>query len=569
MRRGPSGAIAIAALVLSMVGRVPVAAAQQGSQSPAPDPGASSRIRCVDVASDVGLDFVGSYGTTIASPDGGDVMQRNMGQGAAVGDYDRDGDLDIYLVAQAGHANAFYRNDEDTAGGRRFTEVGADAGVADEGLGRMALFADLDGDGWLDLVVLNDADPDGRLPPSRILRNDRDGTFTDVTAGSGFEPIGYLASGAAAVDVDGDRDLDLYVTVWTQELGGSVPGQEIVGTFPGHNRLYRNDGGFRFTDITDRSGLAGISRDSFTPIFADFDGDRDPDLYVPIDHRGDLYYENRDGRFRDRSEQVGVMHEGNDMGVGVTDVDGNGTLDLFVTNIFDPEENFGSKPPGNTMLVSEGSGRRLRFTDMAYDYGVTETGWGWGAAFVDLDLDGRLELYAVQGFDEFVDIYSRSLHDDRAALFVDPGTLPWLRTTGTGCEVEGDQRALLPFDYDRDGDVDLLITQVDLPVILLENRSTGGHWLTVRLDDRDGWGSGARVDVTVDGRTTTQLIMHGGSYLAGMPLEATFGLGEAESADRVNVTDIRGRTIVRRDVPADRILEIGPSRSGDRRGEDR
>ena len=83
---------------------------------------------------------------------------------------------------------------------------------------------------------------------------------------------------------------------------------------------------------------------------------------------------------------------------------------------------------------------------MAYDYGVTETGWGWGAAFVDLDLDGRLELYAVQGFDEFVDIYSRSLFDERAALFVDPGTLPWVRTDDTGCEVEGDQRALLPLD---------------------------------------------------------------------------------------------------------------------------
>ena len=127
-----------------------------------------------------------------------------------------------------------------------------------------------------------------------------------------------------------------------------MPGHEIVGTFPGHNRLYRNDGDFRFTDITERSGLGGIARDSFSPIFADFDGDRDPDLYVPVDHRADLYYENRDGRFRDRSEQVGVGHEGNDMGVGVTDVDGNGSLDLFVTNIFDPEENFGSKPPGNT-----------------------------------------------------------------------------------------------------------------------------------------------------------------------------------------------------------------------------
>ena len=151
-----------------------------------------------------------------------------------------------------------------------------------------------------------------------------------------------------------------------------------------------------------------------------------------------------------------------------------------------------------------------------------------------------------------------------ARTFVDSGSLPWVRTAGTGCEVEGDQRALLPFDYDRDGDVDLLITQVGLPVILLENRSDRGHWLTIRLDDRDGWGSGARVDVTVGDRTTTQLVMHGGSYLAGMPLEATFGLGDASKADLVRVTDIRGRTTVRRDVGADRIVEIGPSRSRER-----
>jgi hypothetical protein len=350
--------------------------------------------------------------------------------------------------------------------------------------------------------------------------------------------------------------------VWTQELGGSVPGEEIVGTFPGHNRLYRNDGDFRFTDITERSGLGGIARDSFTPIFADFDGDRDPDLYLPVDHRADLYFENRDGRFRDRSTQVGVMHAGNDMGVAVTDVDRNGTLDLFVTNIFDEQENFGSKPRGNTLLVSEGTGRKLRFTDRAYDYGVMETGWGWGTAFVDLDLDGTLELYAVQGFDEFVDVYSESLFEEPASLFIATDTLPWPRTTGTGCEVQGDQRALLPFDYDLDGDADLLITQVNLPVMLLENRSDGGgHWLTVRLEDRAGWGSGARVDVTVEGRTTTHLVMHGGSYLAGMPLEVTFGLGEAESADRVVVTDVRGDRVVRRNVPANQVLEIGPRRS--------
>ncbi|CAN5718329.1 CRTAC1 family protein [soil metagenome] len=562
--RVPVLAIIIALSVASGVDGPIVAQSGTPEASGGPDVRAAepwSHIRCVDVAASVGLDFVAAYGETVAGEDGGLVMQRNMGNGAAVGDYDRDGWLDVYLLGQAGHPNALYRNVEDAAtGGRRFIEVGAEAGVADLGLGRVAHFADLDGDGWLDLMVLNDVDPEGRLAPSRIFRNDRDGTFIDVTRGSGFEPVGYLAGGATLADVDGDGDLDIYVAFWTQELGGTVPGEPIVGSTPGENRLYRNDGDFRFTDITRRSGLGGISRDTFTPVFHDFDGDGDLDLYVPVDHREDLYYENRGGRFRDRSRAVGVDHVGNDMGVALADVNGDGLLDLFVTNINDPEENFGKKPRGNTLLLSEVRRGRLAFTDVAYDYGVLDTAWGWGTAFVDIDLDGRLDLFAVQGFDEFVDIYSKSLRDARSVLFWNDGGMPFVRTEGAGCDVEGDQRALVAFDYDRDGDVDLLISQVDLPVILLENRSDGGRSLTVKLDDRSGWGAGARIDVTVAGHTTSQLVMHGGSYLAGTPLEAVFGLGDAERADRVRVTDVRGKRVLLRDVEADQMIRVSPGR---------
>jgi len=483
-------------------------------------------------------------------------MQRNMGNGAAVGDYDADGDLDIYLLGQAGERNILYRNDPDLDGTRTFTDVTAAAGVEDLGLGRVAHFADLDGDGRLDLLVANDADPDGRLPRSRLFRNAGDGTFEDVTRDSGFEPVGYLVGGTSLVDVDGDGDLDVFVTFWTMELGSTPSDRQPVGQLPGSNRMYRNDGDFQFTDVTDQIGLGGVRRDSFTPIFHDFDGDGDLDLYIAVDHREDLFYEQRDGRFVDRSIEAGTDHVGNDMGVAMADVDGDGLLDMFVSNIKDPEENFGKKPRGNTLLVTDRTAGNVRFEDRAYDFGVRDTAWGWGTAFVDMDLDGELDLYVVQGFDEFVSIYSKSLYDARSFLFERDDAGYFDQVEGSGCDIAGDQRTLIPFDYDRDGDTDLLITQVGLPPILLENRTSGHHGLTIALDGPAGRGSGARIDVTVGGRTTSQVVMHGASYLAGPPLEAVFGLGDARTADEVRITDVRGATVVLRDVAGDQVLRV-------------
>lgn len=549
--RPAAGAAVALALVAGLVA-AGVAASEPSSGSGA------ARIACADVAQATGLVFQGRYGPTVAKDEGGTIMQRNMGNGAAVGDYDGDGDLDVYLLGQAGERNILYRNDPNSDGsGRRFSDVTEASGTGDLGLGRIAHFADLDGDGLLDLVLLNDADPEGRLPPSRLFRNRGDGTFEDVTKGSGFTPVGYLVGGATAVDVDLDGDLDLFVTMWTMELGGTPAAQQPRGKLPGANRLYRNDGGFRFTDITDEAGLGGLRIDSFSPLFLDFDADADLDLYLPIDHRADRYFENVDGRFSDVSERVGVGHVGNDMGVAVTDVDGNGTLDLFVTNILDPEENFGKKPRGNTLqLVTLDPSTGVRFADAAYDYGVRDTGWGWGTSFVDLDLDSHLDLYAVQGFDEFVSVYSESLFDATSALFLADESGGFARHGEGGCEVPGDQRALIPFDYDRDGDPDLLITQIGLPALLLENRTTGSNSLTIALDGPGGGGSGARIDVTVEGRTSSQLVVHGASYLAGPPLEAIFGLGDAAAADEVRITDVRGASVVLRDVPAGQLLRI-------------
>lgn len=514
-----------------LAGLLVVAAACGGT-----DNASGSDPLCRDVALEVGLEFDNPYGKVLALEDVGRVMQRNMGNGAAVGDYDRDGDLDVYLVSNEGSPARLFRNELSESGTARFTDVTDRAGVADHGLGRVAHFADLDGDGWLDLLVVNDYMP-GELPPSRLFANRGDGTFGDVTEGSGFDPSGYLVGGAALADFDRDGDLDIYLSYWTRELRRTPVGEPIRGAWPGENRYYENLGGFAFRDATRAVGLGGVTMDTFTAIPHDFDADGDFDLYLTVDHRNDRYYENRNGTFVEASAGAGVGHRGNDMGVAVGDVDGNGTFDLFVTNVYDPQQAYGVDPPGNTMLMVDVDDGGARFTDEAKERGVQETAWAWGATFVDIDLDTDQDLYVVQGFDEFI-ADDFELDAATASLLLNDGTGTFRAAADASCDIPGDQRTVVPFDYDRDGDPDLLVTQVALPTVLLENTSDG-NTLTVALDAADPASAGATVEVTAGDVTMRRLLLAGGSYLAGMPLEAYFGLGDHESAD-VRVTWVTG-----------------------------
>lgn len=490
-------------------------------------------VACRDAARAAGLDFRGSYGRTEAPSPEAELMQRNMGNGAAVGDVDGDGDLDLYLLGQAGRGSRFYRN-VSRPGRPRFREATRRVGLTREGHDRVAHFADLDGDHHLDLVVVSDRDPDGRLPGAGIYRNRGDGTFEDVTAGSGFEPVGMIVGGASLADADGDGLLDIYVSYWTRELGRPRGTREAIGELPGENRLYRNLGGFRFEDVTFEAGLSGVRMDTFSSVFGDLDRDGDADLYLAIDHRADRLYLNDGGRFRDSSAATGVEHVGNDMGIAVADLDGDGAPDLYLTNISDPWGVFGTGPGGSVLLEGDlASDGQLRFVDVAAAAGVEDAAWGWGAAFVDLDLDRDLDLVAVGGMDEVVGDHSPPLRDARSRVFVQAGPSRFSLVRGTGCDIGGDQRALVTFDADRDGDEDLLVTQVDRPVRLLENLAQGRS-VTVRLGPGSA-GVGAWVTVRVGESSVGRAILAGGSYLAGPPTEAIFGLGAATSADEIRV----------------------------------
>ncbi|MEE8142209.1 MAG: CRTAC1 family protein [Planctomycetota bacterium] len=457
--------------------------------------------------------------------------QTRFGAGAAACDYDRDGDLDLYLVDSWGHANKLYRNNGD----KTFTNVTELAGVGDLGFGHMALFVDLDNDGYDDLVVFNDAtgpDPSMLSKPhySQIYRNLGNGTFQNVSADSGFEPVARIIGGATAGDYDSDGDLDLYLVSW----------------FDHNNYLYRNEGNFRFTDVTEEAGLRTPETfvSHWAPLFVDLNNDGTQDLFAAVDFYPDYLFFNQAGRF---VLAPGVYHEGNDMGVAAADFDADGDIDLYTTNITSEWAPF---PCCNWLYVNDGNGV---FTNLAGDHGVRDTAWGWGTAFFDANLDGFLDLMAVNG-------WQQPQWETPSVFFLnDAGT--FLEMTNTvGLDHVGNSRSLLPFDYDGDGDVDVLITDVYGPVTLYENITPrrDNHFLKVRLSGRQSNrnGVGARISLESDGRTQLVEITVGGSFYAGPPLEAHFGLGSSSRVDSLHIRWPSGveQSII--DLPSDQTLSI-------------
>ena len=423
---------------------------------------------------------------------------------------------------------------------------------------RVAQFVDLDGSGRPDLVIAADYEPGGPGGPSQIFRNDGDGHFTDVTAGSGFDPTGYIVGGMAFADYDHCGHPSIWLSYWTNE-GASDPGPDgDQGPLPGlepalpQRRRLPLRGRHR-----DRWAHRRYHGDSFTAVFADFTDDGLPDIYQANDNRPDRFYENLgDGTFRDPGYRSGLTRVGNSMGVATT-VDPDGNLALFITHITDPSGLFGSNIGNTLMRYDRDDGGHPLPRIRSPDTGLIDTAWGWGNAFVDMDLDGDPDVYAVQGMDAYVAGKSEPLASATSKLFLDDGTgAHYTTAAGTGCDVPGDQRALVVFDYDRDGAPDLLVTQVAAPTMLLHNQTAGRHALTVAPTGPGDPGIDARITVTAGGRTTTQLLLAGGSYLAGPPREAYFGLGDATVADAVRIAWADGTTTELHDVPADQVLRV-------------
>ena len=470
-----------------------------------------------------------------------------MASGLAAVDYDADGDVDLYVAGGDATPNRLFRN----TGDGTFVDVSAEAGLDLVHKGSGPTFADIDGDGDLDLFVgAVDGDP-------YYLMENRDGTFVDVTAESGLDIAAPNTFSAAFADYDEDGDLDLALAHWGN------PEQADTET------LWRNAGDGTFESHSVESRIAetlvdssdplelqirapAFRRDnSFTPNFADIDGDGDLDLLMASDFRTSQVFANTgDGRFRLTTDRE-VIKDQAGMGAAVIDYDNDGDLDWFVTSIYKVADDQ-TAGYGNRLYANDGSGAFADVTDTA---GVANGGWGWGACFADFDNDGHQDLFHVNGWREESDIPDNDYVRDRVRLFRSNGDGTFAEEAeASGLTDRGQGRGVACFDADRDGDIDIAITNNgDDPVVFYRNDSdVSNRYLGVRLER---FGIGARVTVAAGGRTQVQEMRAGNNFVSQNPLELHFGLGGADTAD-VTVDWLDGSQTTLSGVAVDQLLTV-------------
>jgi hypothetical protein len=534
---------------------------------------------------EVGLDFVHWNGMT-----GKLYFPEIMGAGAALLDYDNDGDLDLYLVqgrlldpgaspsdallpppADRPLGDRLLRNDL-TIGSDgappvlRFTDVTEEARIGESGYGMGVATGDYDNDGWIDLYVTG-------FGSNRMLRNGGDGTFEDVTARTGTDDPRWSTS-AAFVDYDLDGWLDLYVCNYVDfRLANHKECVNVTGArdycapgaySPVPDRLFHNRGDGSFEDVSLPSRVAVESGPALGVIPADFDRDGDPDLYVANDQKPNFYWVNQgDGTFRNEALLAGVAVNaaGNpeaSMGVDAGDFDADGDLDLFKTNL---------RGETNTLYVNDGHGM---FTDRTVDSGLGPPSiplTGFGTAWFDLDNDGWLDLLTVNGAVTALedartgDVYQP--YRERNQLFRNLGNGRFEEVSGragAAFDFEGVGRGAAFGDVDNDGDVDVLVTYNSGPARLLINDiGNRAHWLGLRLQGgrppRDVFG--ARVGVRVAERPTLwRQVTTAGSYCSANDPRIVVGLGEAREVDLVRVEWPGGDVEEWTDVPIDRFTTL-------------
>jgi len=491
-------------------------------------------------------------------------LPEDMGSGAALEDFDGDGDLDLFLVNNGPldappPPCAMLRND----GGRFEPAPGAWPALFGNGVAA----ADYDGDGDPDLFVTGY----GR---SVLLRNDGGLRFTDVTADAGIEVPGFGA-GAGWGDADGDGDLDLYVCRYVDFDESAAPGASRRGasSLPAtlnpacfeaqSNLLFLQDDG-RFVECAAKAGVANPGGKSLGACFVDFDADGKLDLYVANDVTDNVMYRGRGGgRFEDASHASCTADWRGAMGLAVADADNDGDLDLFITH-WKPEEN---------ALYAQESGMIFRDASMRTYLGPPGRGLvGWACGFFDVDADGRPDLYVVNGSTFERPESPLELAPMPMQLFWSAGErfhdlAPRAGPAWAGHHVA---RGAACGDVDGDRDLDLVVVRHGKRPLLLVNGTEGAdRILEVRVfgSERNVLGYGATVTVEAGGKTQSQVVGAQVGYLGSGPHVLSFGLGDAGRADRVVVRYPSGRVVERRNVlprrPLD-VREVDPRRLGPR-----
>lgn len=496
-----------------------------------------------EIASDVGLNFHHVTGAT-----GDHFMPEIMGSGAALLDYDNDGDLDVYLIQGAAldrnktarfpppagwkPGNRLFRNMLSETGTLRFVDVTEKAGVGHDAYGMGAATGDYDNDGCLDLYVTS-------FGPNVLYHNNCDGTFTDRTRDAGVDDARWSTS-AAFLDYDSDGYLDLFVgnyvdfTVQGNKRCYAPTGEPDYCTPMAYkavpSRLFRNAHNGTFIDVTEASGVGSSYGPALGVLCADFNGDGRTDIFVANDTAANRLWLNQgDGTFRETALEAGVAYSAEGrakagMGVTAEEIERPGTLTLLVTNL---------TREGVTVF----RGGKGLFEDVTTRYGLAAPTFaltGFGTKWFDYDNDGLLDLFVANGAVSIVESmrgepypYGQSnllFHNDGKETFHETS-----KTAGPAFQRREVGRGVAIGDIDNDGAVDVVVTNNNGDVRLLHNEiGRRQHWLQVRLEGvkSNRFGIGARVALVRDGAEALWRRVHtDSSYLSASDVRVHFGLG--------------------------------------------
>lgn len=487
-------------------------------------PAASSELEnnFVEIAAQVGLDF------SHQMPNGDNFFGQSGGVGA--GDYNNDGWVDLYAIGGDGRTSLLLKNLRDGS----FVDEASQVGLDLIGKGSGPAFADINGDGLLDLFIGNVDDTEPKL----FLNEGEDG-FRDITGQSGLELPGNNVS-AAWGDFDQDNDMDLLVSHWALEVSES------------NRYLWRNNGDLTFTNVSDKTNLFWDSNGdlSFAPGFADINSDGLQDiLFVADGGTSKVFLNQPNGVFADiTTEQIS---DRSGMGSAIGDYDNDGDLDWFVSSISRGTQDT-RRIFGNRLYENQGDGDFIDVTNAA---GVREGHWGWGACFSDFNNDANLDIFHVNGF------YGQSnfLLVDPSKLFMSNGNGNFTESAlEFGIDDTGMGRGIVCFDYDRDGDQDIFVANHDQPARLYCNYGNQNTFVNIRLEGEspNTQALGARVYVTTGDTEQMRELNANSNYVSQNPVEAHFGLGSATNIDKVRVVWPGGVESIIENVDVDQFLII-------------
>ncbi len=495
-----------------------------------------------EVSDKSGLDF-----KHVSAPERRLWFPEIMTGGVCLLDFDGDGHLDVYFV-QAGDldpntrgtaGNQLYRNE----GNGTFVDVTLSSGTGDTGYGVGCAVGDYDADGDADLYVTN-------VGANVLYRNNGDGTFDDVTETAGVGDVGW-GSSATFVDYDQDGFEDLFVVNyihWSTKLDLECVNAKGLRVYcspnsfhsPAADVLYHNLGDGSFADVTDESGIRQNFGNGLGVVCADFNGDHRVDIYVANDGMpNQLWMNGGDGTYRDESLMAGcaVNIQGQPeagMGVAAVDIDNDGDEDLFLTHL---------NGESNTFYINE----KGWFRDTSAVMGLVAPSLamtGFGVGFHDFDHDGRQDIYVSNGrvteFDPVID--RNDVYAEPNQLFTTGDDKMVFREVfprgGTADLLVHNSRAAAFGDLDNDGDMDIVVVNVDASAYLLENLAgSRGRWIMFDVRDRRGGVAlHAVVGIEAAGRTQYRTVRRGYSYCASSDSRVHFGLGQAEGVDNATVT---------------------------------